>query len=172
MQPGLKGAPALAHTHCPPWLHPGGIYWRSVHDLAGLVADESVSSVILDMNGSMGYLKQLLQLCPDLGVKVRVSAAAPAPRLQCTAQHRGPSHAHRVALFCLPAALASEARAPWLSLVRAAAALAAGVGPAHHHHGRHPRGVGDLNAARAWKVSGRRSSSPPGLLPRDGLGFC
>jgi len=54
------------------WLA-GGVYWRSVEDLASLVADDGVSSVMLDMNGSVGYLKRLLQLYPNLGAKVHVS---------------------------------------------------------------------------------------------------
>jgi len=54
-------------------LPPGAVYWRSVEDLASLVADEQVSSVVLDMNGSVGYLKQLLQLYPKLGAKVHAS---------------------------------------------------------------------------------------------------
>jgi len=43
-----------------------------VEDLASLVADEEVSSVMLDMNGSVGYIKHLLQLYPNLGAKVHV----------------------------------------------------------------------------------------------------
>jgi hypothetical protein len=44
-----------------------------VHDLAEVVNSDEVSSVMLDMNGSVGYLKLLKELCPSLGPKVQVS---------------------------------------------------------------------------------------------------
>ena len=50
----------------------GAVYWRSVEDLASLVSDDEVSSIVLDMNGSVGYLKHLLHLYPNLGAKVQV----------------------------------------------------------------------------------------------------
>mmetsp|Transcript_27482 Transcript_27482/g.69911 ORF Transcript_27482/g.69911 Transcript_27482/m.69911 type:complete len:377 (-) Transcript_27482:685-1815(-) len=50
-----------------------GIYWRSVRDLAEVVARDDVSSVVLDMNGAVGYLRLLLDFCPCLGPKVKAS---------------------------------------------------------------------------------------------------
>mmetsp|Transcript_10228 Transcript_10228/g.21917 ORF Transcript_10228/g.21917 Transcript_10228/m.21917 type:complete len:391 (+) Transcript_10228:296-1468(+) len=49
------------------------IYWRSVKDLADLINNPSVTSVVVDMNGSMGYLKLLLELVPTLGTKLKAS---------------------------------------------------------------------------------------------------
>lgn len=56
---------------CP---HADGIYWRSVRDLADVVNRPEVTSVVLDMNGSVGYLKLLKEWCPGLGDKIRVRA--------------------------------------------------------------------------------------------------
>jgi hypothetical protein len=47
--------------------------FASVADLASRVNEPSVTSVVLDMFGAMGYLPQLISLCPGLGQKVAAS---------------------------------------------------------------------------------------------------
>jgi len=47
----------------------------SVADLAALVNDPSVASVVLDMCGSVGYLPELVARCPGLGAKAAASGA-------------------------------------------------------------------------------------------------
>jgi hypothetical protein len=49
----------------------GPISWRSVVDLADMVQRKDVTSVVIDMNGSMGYLKLLSSLAPSLGSKLK-----------------------------------------------------------------------------------------------------
>jgi len=51
----------------------GPISWRSVVDLADMVQRKDVTSVVIDMNGSMGYLKLLSSLAPSLGSKLKAS---------------------------------------------------------------------------------------------------
>lgn len=51
----------------------GPISWRSVADLAALVNSPDVTSVIIDMHGSVGYLQLLMGLCPNLGAKLKAS---------------------------------------------------------------------------------------------------
>lgn len=83
----------------------GGVYWRSVQDLASLVASDEVASVILDMNGSVGYLKGLLQMYPNLGAKVHVRKAVDG--VQSALRHAGlsacsPVHAAHTSAFPPP----------------------------------------------------------------------
>ena len=49
------------------------ISWRSVTDLARMVERPDVTSVIVDMNGSMGYFQLLMGLAPSLGSKIKAS---------------------------------------------------------------------------------------------------
>ena len=49
------------------------ISWRSVTDLARMVERPDVTSVIVDMNGSMGYFQLLTRLAPSLGSKIKAS---------------------------------------------------------------------------------------------------
>lgn len=49
------------------------ISWRSVMDLARIVNRPDVTSVIIDMHGSVGYFQLLLSLCPSLGPKLKAS---------------------------------------------------------------------------------------------------
>jgi hypothetical protein len=48
--------------------------WRSVGDLAAAIASPEVTSVLMDMNGAMGYLRELEPVCPQLGPKLKVGA--------------------------------------------------------------------------------------------------
>jgi len=49
------------------------INWRSVRDLAAIVNRDDVTSVIIDVNGSLGYIQLLVPLCPKLGMKLKAS---------------------------------------------------------------------------------------------------
>lgn len=64
--PGLNDPPCLPDAT-------GPISWRSVADLAAIVNQPDVTSVIIDMHGSVGYLQLLMALCPNLGVKLKAS---------------------------------------------------------------------------------------------------
>lgn len=46
---------------------------RSLQDLAALVNDDTVTSVVMDVNGSIGYFLELITLAPNLGKKLKAS---------------------------------------------------------------------------------------------------
>ena len=57
------------------------VNWTSVKDLVAIVNDPSVTSVMLDLMGSSGFMRPLLANCPDLPKKV-LNSSFPIP-LMC-----------------------------------------------------------------------------------------
>ncbi len=75
----------------------GGIYWRSVLDLAALVSSDVCESVMIDMNGSIGYLPILHKACPSLGSKVKVYSMFDL----CVCVHMRASVMHQSVYVCV-----------------------------------------------------------------------
>ena len=59
--------PCLQHPCSEP------ISWRSVADLAEMVQRDDVTSVVIDMAGSMGYFSLLMGMAPAFGPKLKAS---------------------------------------------------------------------------------------------------
>ncbi|KAG1674942.1 hypothetical protein FOA52_014735 [Chlamydomonas sp. UWO 241] len=60
----------VTHTPADPCVP---VNWKSVRDLAAVVNRDDVTSLVIDVNGSIGYLQLLMPLCPKLGVKLKAS---------------------------------------------------------------------------------------------------
>lgn len=69
-----KYSPLLPPEKPKPWVSAAvDVRWDTLKSLAERINSGSTTSVILDMHGAVGYLSDLIRLCPDLGRKVKRS---------------------------------------------------------------------------------------------------